>query len=50
MTKKELIKQLKECNSGDLEADHSDADDLLLEYIDDQEIKEVFDCIDKWYA
>lgn len=50
MAKEDIIKQLKECNSGDLEGDHGKADKLLLKYINDKEVKEVFDNIEKWYA
>jgi hypothetical protein len=51
MTKAQLIKALKErCHTGDVEADHSVADDLLLAYINDKEVKAAYDEIDKWYA
>lgn len=46
----ELIAKLKACNSGDCEADHCEADDLLLEFIGIAEVKEAFDAIEKWYA
>lgn len=35
---------------SDIEADHSDADDLLVEYINDPEIKSLYEEIHKWYA
>jgi len=50
MTKEELIAKLKACNTGDCEMDHCDADDLLLAFIDDPEVTEAFNDIDKWYA
>lgn len=51
MTKDELIKRLEEeCNTGDKECDHSRADGLLLEFIDDPKVSEAFENIDKWYA
>lgn len=51
MEKKELLKRLKEeCTSGDEEVDHANADELLLEYIDDEEITKAFNEIDKWYT
>ena len=50
MTKDELLKALSECNTGDEERDHVKADDLLLEYINDPEIRWLFDAIEKWYA
>lgn len=54
----EILKQLKAMTppatgyrwDRDPESDHSKADDLLLELIDDAEIKQAFDDIDKWYA
>ena len=49
INKEELIKRLK-IDSGDEEVDHGNADDLLLEYIDDNEITEAFNSVDKWYA
>jgi len=52
MDKKEVIEELKKIvkNGGDTELDHSDADALLLEYINDKEIEKAYDEIDKWYA
>jgi hypothetical protein len=34
----------------DLESDHRRADDLLLEFIADEEITSAFNNIEKWYA
>lgn len=57
MTKKELIDELKKiCDKqqnsrySDKEIDHMNADDLLLKYIDDDNVTDVFEAIDKWYA
>ena len=50
MTKEELLKALNECHTGDEERDHKKADDLLLEFINDTEIKLAFESIKKWYA
>ena len=50
MTKEELIRKLRDCNSGDIEIDHSNADDLLLEYIDDIERAAAYYEVNKWYA
>ena len=58
MKRKELIKFLKEIrdkqtfpnSDDDLENHHMRADHLLLEYINDPEIKECFDDIEKWYS
>ncbi|MDD5362277.1 MAG: hypothetical protein PHN88_09105 [Ignavibacteria bacterium] len=49
MDKKELIeKELQP--AGDIEIEHQMADELLLEYIDDEEIKNKYDKVEKWYA
>lgn len=51
MTKQELIEALRECvNKGDPEDHHLAADQLLLDYINDPEVQEAFDNIEKWYA
>jgi len=51
MSKEELIRKLSELqSSGDTEQAHSDADDLLVEYINDAEISEAYNAIDKWFA
>lgn len=51
MTKKEwLILKLNELTSSDVEANHCDADSLLLDYINDPEITEAYDKVEKWYA
>jgi len=39
-----------ELSETDPEAAHSDADDILLELIDDEEIVEAYGKIKKWYA
>ena len=53
MTKAELLKRLLELelvNLLDAEAAHSQADVALLDYIDDEDIKVVYDRVKKWYA
>lgn len=51
MTRDELLARLRELRqSDDIEAIHSDADTLLVEYINDDEIKAAYDQIGKWYA
>lgn len=51
MKKEELIEKLKAQQvQGDTEIRHVNADDLLIEYINDQEIKNAYDAIYKWYA
>lgn len=51
MTKKELIKKLKELQKDfDTEGAHCDADQALLDYIDDKKVAEAYNKINKWYA
>lgn len=51
LSKAQLLKKLEKCaKSRDAESAHGDADTLLLDYIDDEEITEAYDRIDKWYA
>lgn len=51
MTIETLIKELKAlADSKDPERAHGTADDLLIEFINNPEVKEAFDNIEKWYA
>lgn len=51
MNKQELLFKLRQLSaSKDTEAAHSDADKFLLLFIDDQEIADAYNAIDKWYA
>lgn len=53
MTKPELLKKLREMvavSHMDPERAHACADDALLEYIDDVDVKRLFDRIERWYA
>ena len=51
ITKEELLEKLRELsNRGDTEDSHSEADFLLLDYINDEEIREAFVKIERWYA
>lgn len=51
MTKLELLKLLEEAAMNpDVELAHADADNALLTFIDDVEITEAFNAIEKWYA
>ena len=43
MTKKQLVARLKECSTGDQEGDHSRADQLLIDYINDPEVAKVYE-------
>jgi hypothetical protein len=56
MTRDELLAKLREIADrravgfGEAEGDHYEADDALLDYIADNEIRKGFDAIEKWYA
>ena len=60
MTKEELIQKLNEISTRkcvimgietvDKEYNHIDADNLLLEYINDTDVTKAFNNIKKWYA
>ena len=51
MTIEELVERLEKLSKiGDTESAHSQADDALLEYINDARVAEAFDNIDRWYA
>ena len=51
MKKEELVDALHELSTDDDTEDaHIKADELLLKYINDDEINEAFHSIDKWYA
>ena len=51
MTKEQAIKELESLNkTHDCESGHSRADEILLELINDPEVKAAFDNVDKWYA
>jgi hypothetical protein len=51
LTKDELLKRLASLASDwDTEMAHYKADELLLAYINDAEITQAFEAIDKWYA
>lgn len=51
MTKAELLAKLKAIREqSDREAAHADADDALLDYINDAEVRAAYDAIEKWYA
>lgn len=51
MTRAELLAQLRALqDSGDAEAAHAEADAALLSFIADDEIREAFEEIPRWYA
>ena len=53
MTKDELLKKLREAAStaeDDAEVGHLDADQALLDYINDVDVHQAFDAVKKWYA
>lgn len=53
MTKKELLDKLgklSEKHDQDVEMLHMEADELLLKFIGDKEITDIFTYLEKWYA
>lgn len=50
MSKEELLEELREASEYEDEFAHMRADELLLRYIDDEEITKAFKAIKKWYA
>ena len=52
ISRADLIENLKELTElkHDPEVAHSEADELLLNYINDPEIEKVFEEVPKWYA
>lgn len=53
MTKADLIKELNKIRARqerDEEVNHSDADNLLLKYINSAAVTKAYDDIEKWYA
>lgn len=51
MNIRELVIRLEKLQkSGDQESTHLEADRLLLEYINEQEVIDAYEGIDKWYA
>jgi hypothetical protein len=51
LSKNELLAILLLCQgNGDTEVAHSEADEALLRYINDPEITEAYERVDKWYA
>lgn len=51
VTRKQLLKILKEINEiADTEEGHIKADRALIDFINDAEIAEAFEKINKWYA
>lgn len=51
MDKKELLEILNYFSEmKDIEQSHVLSDQALLDYINDKDISEAFDCIEKWYS
>jgi hypothetical protein len=55
MTKQELLEALRRLAEGRkdavaVELDHEEADGLLLRFIDDPEVTQAFQAIEKWYS
>jgi hypothetical protein len=51
MTKQHAIEELTKLrDSFDVESAHARADDILILLIDDQEIRDAYEAIPKWYS
>jgi hypothetical protein len=50
MTKEKALRLLKALDGKDQETAHMEADEILLQIIDDREIREAYEAIEKWYA
>ena len=52
ISRADLLEKLKELigDCGDAEATHAEADELLLQYINDPEIEKAFEEVPKWYC
>jgi hypothetical protein len=52
ISREDLLRKLKELAElkHDLEVAHSEADELLLSYINDPEIEKAFEEVPKWYS
>ena len=46
----ERLKMAQELSENDPEQGHQDAEDILLEIIDDEEVAELYGTVKKWYA
>lgn len=51
LTREQLLERLRDCETNeDTEGAHADADKALLDYIDDPEVRAIYEAVDKWYA
>ena len=50
ITKEQLLEMLEKCNDNDAESGHIEADNYLLDYIDDEKVRKAFDELHKWYV
>ena len=50
MTKEEPLQELQAVDRDDIRVGHQEADQLLLKFINDPEITEIYSAIPKWYA
>lgn len=50
MAVEELIEELKKLANDDPEENHLEADELLLKFINNEEVAKAFNDIKKWYS
>jgi len=50
MTKQELLEILRRLSDEDPVTGHREADTALLDYIGDEEIREAFENVPRWYS
>lgn len=51
MSKEELLERLRTAGEDpDTEDAHADADQALIDFIDDEEIRTAYEDVPKWYA
>ena len=50
ISRKELLDKLEELREADPEIGHVEADEALLDYINDKEVEDAFEKIEKWYS
>ena len=50
ISRKELLERLADLQEADPELAHIEADEAIMNYINDKEVEEAFDLLEKWYS